>query len=363
MRELLLDLQERSYNITIGQELLNKSDLISRYCEGDNVLILSNKVVAPLFLDKVKDTLSGKNVFEFVIADGEAEKSLANYAAILDYLIQHQFRRNDTLIALGGGVIGDLGGFVAASYQRGMGLIQIPTTLLSQVDSSVGGKTAVNHPLGKNMIGAFYQPKGVIIDTTTLETLPEREFISGLAEIAKYAFLGEKGIQRILEENISDVLARDKATLEALIELSCAKKASVVSEDEKEAGARALLNLGHTFGHAIEKITKYSTYLHGEAVAIGTHMAINLSLSKSLIEQQTASRYRNILNALGLPNVACDAVTLSEMLESMKLDKKNQTDKYRLILPSEKGCIIVEQGLSNELENAISEQLSLRYPA
>ncbi|MCW8879734.1 MAG: 3-dehydroquinate synthase [Kangiellaceae bacterium] len=359
MRKLLLDLQERSYNITIGQNLLNRSDLVSGYCEGDKVLILTNKVVAPLFLDKIRTSLPDKNVFEFVIADGEAEKNLANYEAILDYLIRNQFRRNDTLIALGGGVVGDLGGFIAASYQRGMGLIQVPTTLLSQVDSSVGGKTAVNHPLGKNMIGAFYQPKGVIIDTDTLATLPEREFISGLAEVSKYAFLGEKRIQQILEQNVEDILAREPNVLEELIELSCAKKAAVVTDDEKEAGARALLNLGHTFGHAIEKITQYTTYLHGEAVAIGTHMAINLSISKSLIDQQTASRYRSIMNSIGLPAVANAEVKLLDMLESMKLDKKNQTDKYRLILPKDEGCEIVEQELTGELEKAISSQLSL----
>lgn len=359
MRELLLDLQERSYNISIGQDLLRTSDQVSGYCEGDNVLILTNEVVAPLFLDKVRASLPHKYVREFVIADGEAEKNLANYEAVLDYLIRNQFRRNDTLIALGGGVVGDLGGFVAASYQRGMGLIQIPTTLLSQVDSSVGGKTAVNHPLGKNMIGAFYQPKGVIIDTNTLVTLPEREFISGVAEVAKYAFLGEKRILDILEKNIENVLARETSILEELIELSCAKKAAVVSEDEREAGARALLNLGHTFGHAIEKITQYSVYLHGEAIAIGTHMAINLSISQSLIEQQTADRYRKIMNAIGLPDVACSQVTLPDMLESMKLDKKNQTEDYRLILPNDEGCEIVEQGLTYELETAICEQLSV----
>ncbi|MCW9015613.1 MAG: 3-dehydroquinate synthase, partial [Kangiellaceae bacterium] len=296
---------------------------------------------------------------EVILPDGEQYKTLDTFSDIFDQVLAVNHNRSTSFIAVGGGVVGDITGFAAACYQRGVNFIQVPTTLLAQVDSSVGGKTAVNHPLGKNMIGAFYQPKGVIIDTDTLATLPEREFISGLAEVSKYAFLGEKRIQQILEQNVEDILAREPNVLEELIELSCAKKAAVVTDDEKEAGARALLNLGHTFGHAIEKITQYTTYLHGEAVAIGTHMAINLSISKSLIDQQTASRYRSIMNSIGLPAVANAEVKLLDMLESMKLDKKNQTDKYRLILPKDEGCEIVEQELTGELEKAISSQLSL----
>ncbi|WP_196138839.1 3-dehydroquinate synthase [Aliikangiella sp. G2MR2-5] len=360
MRSLKLELGERSYSILIAPGLLAKAGLIAGECEGEKVLILTNQVVGPLYCDSVRDALSNANkkIFEFVIPDGEVEKSLENFSKALDFLIENQFRRNDTILALGGGVVGDLSGFIAASYQRGMRFIQLPTTLLSQVDSSVGGKTGVNHPQAKNMIGAFYQPRLVVIDTDTLKSLPEREYLSGLAEVVKYAILGESNISEALLNQTPAILARDAEIISLLIELSCRKKAQVVADDEKELGARALLNLGHTFGHAIEKLTEYRRYLHGEAVAIGIQMAISLSLTKNLIHIEKASEYRRILEKLGLPEVAEGGYSVEDMLESMKLDKKNLSDKYRLVLPRNNDCIIVEEEDSNALREAIGAHLA-----
>lgn len=356
MRQLALNLAERSYSIYIEADLLAQADLLSGYCRGENVLILSNETIAPLYLNRIKQKLAGINVHHFLLADGESHKNLSNFSAVIDYLIQHEFRRNDTLIALGGGVVGDLGGFVAASYQRGMDLIQVPTSLLAQVDSSVGGKTAVNHPLGKNMIGAFFQPKAVLIDINTLDTLPEREFISGMAEIVKYAMLGESRIKQLFMEHSTEILSRRKDLLSELIYLSCAKKAEVVAADEEEKGVRALLNLGHTFGHAIERITQYKRYLHGEAVAIGIHMAINLSCSKKLLSDKVALQYKDLMNRLGLPESA-ESIELPEMLEAMRLDKKNMNSQYRLVLPEDTHCVIIEEDDLALLSEAITLQL------
>ena len=356
MQSLVVELGERSYSIEIGQGLLSNSKIWAPFCEGENVLVLTNKVVEPLYLDKVVKSLPHKKVHTFILPDGEVEKSLANYSLVLDFLIENGFRRNDTLIALGGGVIGDLGGFVAASYQRGMNFIQMPTTMLAQVDSSVGGKTAVNHPQGKNMIGAFYQPKIVVIDTDTLETLPKREFISGLAEVAKYALLGESELFELLTEQYPAVLDKNKDILSNVIYLSCRKKAQIVAEDEKESGSRALLNLGHTFGHAIEKVSGYRKFFHGEAVAIGTHMAINLSLSKSLITEAVANRGRALLNKLELPEFLSSEYEVGSLIDAMKLDKKNVSAKFRLVLPSDDRCVIVEESDLQLISDAIEKQ-------
>jgi len=357
MRQLVLELADRSYNIHIDKDIISQSQFFQPYCEGENVLILSNEVVAPLYLKKLSSALNTKRVHHFILPDGEKFKSLENYSAVLDFLIEHEFRRNDTLIALGGGVIGDLGGFVAASYQRGMGFIQVPTTLLAQVDSSVGGKTAVNHTLGKNMIGAFYQPKVVVIDTATLQSLPEREYVSGFAEVVKYAMLGEENILALLSQQMSLILKRDPAVLAEIIFYSCQKKASVVSADEIEQGNRALLNLGHTFGHAIERITQYNHYLHGEAIAIGTAMALNLAISKRVISEKSANFYRLLFSQLGLPLKLNYQTSVSAILDAMKLDKKNMNEKIRLILPNESGCIIVEEHDMELLSQAIVKQL------
>ena len=359
MRQLTLDLGERGYSIYVEEALLGQSELIRQHSSKDNVLILSNETIAPLYAEKLAASLSSKNVHHYLIADGEQYKSLDNFSKILDFLIQKGFRRNDTLIALGGGVVGDLGGFVAASYQRGMGFIQVPTSLLAQVDSSVGGKTAVNHPAGKNMVGAFYQPQLVLIDPLTLDTLPKREFISGLAEVAKYAMLGETKIKEILLNQSSKILARDKTLLSELIYLSCAKKAQIVMQDEKERGCRALLNLGHTFGHALERLTSYREYLHGEAVSIGMHMAINLALSKKMMCAEVAEEYRQLLNTLGLPDKIFSPLLIADILDAMKLDKKNISDKYRLVLPTDTSCAIVEEDDLELVTQAIAKQQNI----
>ncbi len=357
MRQLALSLGERSYNIYIESGLLSNSALITRYCIGESVLILSNDVVAPLYLEKLKSSLKDKNVFHLTIPDGESFKSLESYTKVLDFLIKNSFRRNDTLIALGGGVIGDLGGFVAASYQRGMGFIQCPTTLLAQVDSSVGGKTAVNHPLGKNMIGAFYQPLAVFIDMQTLDTLPEKEYFSGFAEIVKYAMLGAAEIKQLFETKLSAIQQRDPEVVAELIYYSCAKKAEVVSADEREAGSRALLNLGHTFGHAIERLTNYQHYLHGEAISIGIMMAMNLSKEYGDINNETYAFYHRLLLALNLPVIVDKPIAVSDMMSTMKLDKKNLNSKYRFVLPKDDHCFITELQASELIEQSIAKQI------
>lgn len=273
MAILQLDLGERSYPIYIDSGLFKDNSLLSSHVRSTRVCIVSNDVVAPLYLEALKAQLVGYDIDEVILPDGEAEKSLANFDVIMSHLLKNIHGRDTTLIALGGGVIGDITGFAAACYQRGIDFIQVPTTLLSQVDSSVGGKTAVNHPLGKNMIGAFYQPKAVIIDIDSLTTLPEREFNAGMAEVIKYGILGDYDFFVWLETHITEIKSGDRATLIKMIETCCQCKADIVTADETEAGIRALLNLGHTFGHAIEAEQGYGVWLHGEAVATGMVIA------------------------------------------------------------------------------------------
>ncbi|MGX5172768.1 3-dehydroquinate synthase [Aliikangiella sp. IMCC44653] len=357
MQQLPVNLGERSYNIYIESGLLRNNPLIESYCEGDNVLVLTNETIAPLYLDKLKQQFLHKNVFEFLVPDGESHKSLQSFTQIIDFLISTRFRRNDTLVALGGGVIGDLGGYVAASYQRGMGFIQCPTSLLAQVDSSVGGKTAVNHPAGKNMIGAFYQPKAVFIDPQSLHSLPSKEYLSGFAEVIKYAILGCTKIEALLKNQSEAILNKDEQVLAQIISHSCSQKALVVSLDEKESGQRALLNLGHTFGHAIERLTQYQHYLHGEAVSIGIAMAINLALTLDKISEERALAYKTMLSDIGLP-LSCNAnLCASDVLAAMQLDKKNLSHLYRLVIPTNKGCFIFETEANEALMKAIEKQL------
>ncbi len=359
MRSLRLPLKDNPYSIYIGSGLLTDSALIDTHFGGSNVLIVSNDIVAPLYLEKFKAAIKGKNIHQIVIDDGEINKSRSSFFTILDYLVENGFRRNDTLVALGGGVIGDLAGFAAASFQRGMNLIQVPTSLLSQVDSSVGGKTAINHPLGKNLIGSFYQPKAVIIDIDSLDTLPDREFYSGLGEIVKYALLGESRIAQMLAIEHTKLLDRDKNSLKEIIFLSCQMKANIVARDEKETGERALLNLGHTFAHALETLTHYQYYLHGEAVAIGILMAMRLSEKKGLIKHHLIVEYRKLIANLNLPTVVKPTLKISEFLKVMKKDKKNQTEAYRLVLIQLKNnrCsgILREQKDLKELNSVLNE--------
>jgi len=357
MQRLALTLAQHSYDICIGEGLFQDGRLVAEQCVGDKILILSNETIGPLYLDSLAASLPKHKVFSYLIADGEKYKSLDTFAKIIDFLVENKFRRNDTLVALGGGVVGDIGGFVAASYQRGMGLIQCPTSLLAQVDSSVGGKTAVNHPAGKNLIGAFYQPRRVIIDTQVLSTLPQREFVSALAEVTKYAMLGEVEIDSILREQKDSVLARAPDCLSRLIYLSCAKKAEIVAQDENEQGMRALLNLGHSFGHALESMTGYQYYLHGEAVAVGIQMAINLSELKGLLSADKATTYRTLLSNLGLPRKVDVKLGVDKVLQSMKLDKKNIGECYRLVLPTDSGCIIVEEDDKKAIGIAVAMQV------
>ena len=297
MRTLNIDLGHHSYPIHIGKGLLSQRSLLSPHIHGRQVFIISNEIVAPLYLETLLDTLGNDyRVTTHILPDGEQTKSLAHAEEVFTRMLEVPCDRGVTVIALGGGVVGDLTGFCAASYQRGVNFIQVPTTLLSQVDSSVGGKTGVNHPLGKNMIGAFHQPQVVIIDNDTLSTLDDRQFSAGMAEVIKYALLGDIAFLQWLEDNIAEVMARDDAAITTIIERSCQAKADIVVEDEKEKGVRALLNLGHTFGHAIENAMGYGAWLHGEAVGLGMLMAADLSHRMGMLEEQDVERVAYILN-------------------------------------------------------------------
>ncbi len=334
MAILNLDLGERSYPIYIDSGLLNKTDLFTSHIRAKRVCIVSNNIVAPLYLASLKAKLADFVIDEVILPDGEAEKSLANFEVIMSHLLKHEHGRDTTLIALGGGVIGDITGFAAACYQRGIDFIQIPTTLLSQVDSSVGGKTAVNHPLGKNMVGAFYQPKAVFIDIDSLLTLPVREFNAGMAEVIKYGILGDESFFLWLEANISAIKSGDKVILAQMIEKCCQCKADIVASDETEAGVRALLNLGHTFGHAIEAEQGYGKWLHGEAVATGMVLAAKLAVAMNLLEVSELRRMENLILAFDLPIIAPENMGFAEFIRHMRRDKKNIAGKLRFIIPT-----------------------------
>ena len=358
MRLLNLPLKDNPYTIHIGTDLFEEESLFSSHCVGENVLIVTNDLVAPLYLKKLTKTLQDKNCFHLIIEDGEIHKSRESFFKIIDFLVENGFRRNDSLLALGGGVIGDLSGYAAASYQRGMNFIQVPTSLLAQVDSSVGGKTAINHQKGKNLIGAFYQPKAVFIDVKTLATLADREYLSGFGEIIKYALLGESDIERLLHTKMTELLARDEESLIELIYLCCQKKADIVAKDEKEKGERALLNLGHTFGHALETLTDYQYYLHGEAVAIGILMALNLSERKGFINVKLVESYLSLISQLNLPTQIIPKVDVNDFLSVMKKDKKNQTNAYRLVLKEDAKCILFDEDNEELLKDVIKSYMN-----
>jgi 3-dehydroquinate synthase len=349
MTTLNVDLGTRSYPIYIDSGLLNENSLLSQYIYGKRVCIVSNNIVEPLYLATLKSKLADFQVDEIILPDGEAEKSLTNFDVIMSHLLENGHGRDSTLIALGGGVIGDITGFAAACYQRGINFIQIPTTLLSQVDSSVGGKTAVNHPLGKNMIGAFYQPKAVFIDIDSLSTLPIREFNAGMAEVIKYGIIGDGQFFTWLENNKEKIKSADKATLIEMIETCCRRKAEIVSADETETGVRALLNLGHTFGHAIEADQGYGNWLHGEAVATGMVLASKLSVALNLLEAPDLRRIEALLTAFDLPLIAPDNMGFEEFICHMRRDKKNLAGVLRLIVPTAIG--------QSEMRDDISEDM------
>ena len=341
MKTLTVDLGPRSYPIHIGQGLLRRPDLVSKRIRGKQVMVVSNETVAPLYLDNVKQMLNGFDLASVILPDGEQYKNLETLNSVFTSLLEHRFNRSCTLIALGGGVVGDITGFAAASYQRGIAFVQIPTTLLAQVDSSVGGKTGVNHPLGKNMIGAFHQPGCVLIDTDTLDTLDQRQFAAGLAEVIKYGLIRDAGFFTWLEQNIERLAARDKEALAFAIERSCTIKASIVAADERESGQRALLNLGHTFGHAIETGTGYGNWLHGEAVAVGIRMAADLSARHQWLTNSDALRIEKLLQSAGLPTSPPDGMNEEQFMKHMAVDKKVLDDGLRLVLLKAIGTAVI----------------------
>ncbi|MGB5601007.1 MAG: 3-dehydroquinate synthase [Gammaproteobacteria bacterium] len=354
MITLTVDLEERSYPIYIGDGLLGDNELLVKHIPGKNVLVVSNETVAPLYLDKILTMLAGKHVESCILPDGEEYKNLETLNTIYDVLLGKKLDRNTTIIALGGGVIGDMAGFAAASYQRGVHLIQIPTTLLAQVDSSVGGKTAVNHRLGKNMIGAFYQPRAVIADTMTLNTLPERELSAGIAEVIKYGLIRDLPFFDWLQVNMPRLMDRDADGLAYAIETSCRNKAEVVAADEKESGQRALLNLGHTFGHAIEAGLGYGNWLHGEAVAAGMSMAARMSHQLGWISTDDIERITIMIAQAGLPVHAPAELSAERFVELMSVDKKVMDGVLRLVLLKDIGhAVIVNDYTREQLVNAI----------
>ena len=331
MASLEVALGERSYPIYIGRHLLDDGQRLRAHIPSSQVMVITNEVVAPLYLERLEKALAGLDVAAVVLPDGEQYKDLDTLNRIYDALLERRFDRGCTLVALGGGVVGDMTGFAAATYQRGVHFIQVPTTLLAQVDSSVGGKTGVNHPLGKNMIGAFYQPRAVFIDIDTLGTLPDRELSAGLAEVIKYGLIDDPEFFAWLEENMEALRRREPAALAHAIEHSCADKARVVTEDEREAGRRALLNLGHTFGHAIETGMGYGEWLHGEAVGAGMCMAARFSHRLGWLDAEAVARIESLVAAAGLPTRPPPLA--AERFEAlMAVDKKVQQGQLRLVL-------------------------------
>jgi 3-dehydroquinate synthase len=351
LNQLNVELGDRSYPIYIGHGLLCNQILVTDHIKGSSAVIVSNTTVAPLYIDKVKTSLEAAKIRHdtVILPDGEQYKTLDTIETIIDTLISKRHDRKTTLIALGGGVVGDITGFAAAIYQRGVNFIQIPTTLLSQVDSSVGGKTGVNHPLGKNMIGAFYQPQCVIIDTATLDTLPDRELSAGMAEVIKYGLIHDAEFFAWLEQHIDRLMQRDNELLSQAILVSCKTKADVVAIDEKESGIRAILNLGHTFGHAIESAMGYGTWLHGEAVAAGMVMAADLSLRHQWIEPEVKQRAVALLKKAGLPVKPPEQMTPGQYMDIMAIDKKVDRGVIKFVLLKQLGEAIVTADYQPEL--------------
>mgnify|MGYP001235525635 CR=1 FL=1 len=368
---LQCELDERSYPIYVGElgvagvaenkvmqanepGLAVISQQLTKFVGGKQVAVITNETVAPLYLQSLLEALEDYQVDVYKLPDGEEYKTLESYNQVMDFLLKARHNRSTCLIALGGGVIGDLCGFVAATFQRGVDFIQIPTTLLAQVDSSVGGKTAVNHPEGKNMIGAFYQPKAVLADTSVLATLPPREFAAGLAEVIKYGVIDGDDFFTWLEEHIEDLVRRDTAALRYVIIRSCAVKAEIVSGDEREHGRRAILNFGHTFGHAIEKLSGYGSWLHGEAVAIGMVMAATLASRIAGFPARDVKRLSDLLEASGLPSAPePNALDAGAMIDAMGMDKKVLDGNMRFIIPKNLGDIYVDASVPREALDAV----------
>ena len=326
-RSITVELGERSYPIFIGSGLLGGGFDLSAHVRGPDCLVVTNETVEPLYLDALVANLTGKQVRVISLPDGEAYKTLETVEDILDTLVENSANRDTTVVALGGGVVGDIAGFAAACYMRGVDFIQVPTTLLAQVDSSVGGKTGVNHASGKNLIGAFHQPRAVLIDTDTLKTLPDRELKAGLAEVIKYGAIVDADFFAWIEDNLEALIARDVEALAAAIQRSCELKAAIVAEDERESGRRAILNFGHTFGHAIEHCQGYGEWLHGEAVAAGMVMAAQLSAEDAAM----AVRIETLLQRAGLPTQP-PSIAATDFMAAMGMDKKVQQKQLRFVL-------------------------------
>ncbi|MES2824027.1 MAG: 3-dehydroquinate synthase [Pseudomonadota bacterium] len=349
MHKLTVALGERSYPIFIGTNLLARNELYKPYISAQQICVVTNETVAPLYLDALKKSLAAFQVDVVVLPDGEAHKTLQTLNEIFTGLLAARHNRTTTLIALGGGVVGDMTGFAAACYQRGVDFIQIPTTLLSMVDSSVGGKTGVNHSMGKNMIGAFYQPRAVIADIALLKTLPLRELSAGLAEVIKYGLICDYDLFAWLEKNIELLIAGDETALAYAVLRSCENKAYVVTQDEREGGIRAILNFGHTFGHAIETAQGYGNWLHGEAVAAGMAMAADLSLRMGNIQEIDFKRIVNLLEKAKLPVKAPVDMMPEHFMQLMGIDKKVLDGRLRLVLLEEMGKAIVTSNLDSNL--------------
>ena len=349
MQTLYVELGERRYPIFIGSDL-DPNALLEPYIHGRQVMIVSNETVAPLYLARYVAAIEalGKTVATCILPDGEKYKNIEHLNLIFDALLASGFNRDCTVLALGGGVIGDMAGFASACFQRGVYFIQVPTTLLSQVDSSVGGKTGINHPLGKNMIGAFQQPQVVLADMSQLKTLPARELSAGLAEVIKYALLGDADFLTWLEQHMDALVQGDEAALAEAVYRSCAHKARIVANDEKEQGERALLNLGHTFGHAIESYLGYGEWLHGEAVATGMVMAADLSQRMGWISAEDLTRTKNIIQRANLP-IVCPQIPLDDFLAYMAHDKKVLNGQLRLVLMQAVGQAIITKTFDVEL--------------
>jgi 3-dehydroquinate synthase len=340
MQRLRIELGERSYPILIGPGLLGDAALLAEAVPARDLLVVTSETVAPLYLARLERSLAGRRLAALALPDGERHKTLDTVARVFDALVGHRLNRDGCVIALGGGVVGDIAGFAAACYQRGVDFVQVPTTLLAQVDSSVGGKTGVNHPGGKNLIGAFHQPRAVVADTATLATLAPRELRAGLAEVIKYGLVADAVFLDWLEAHLEALLELDAAALAHAIRRSCEIKAGIVAEDEREHGRRALLNFGHTFGHAIETATAHAGWLHGEAVGVGMLLAADLSQRLGWLEAADVGRVRRLLARAGLPTVA-PPIGAARALELMGMDKKVLAGRVRLVLVERLGAGVV----------------------
>jgi len=356
MQSLSVELGERSYPIIIGEGIF-KAELFKPYICAKQVMIVTNETIAPLYLDSLKACLSDYQVDTVILPDGEAFKDLTHLNLIFDGLLAARHNRSTTMIALGGGVIGDMTGYAAASYQRGVNFIQVPTTLLSQVDSSVGGKTGVNHALGKNMIGAFYQPQLVLIDISVFETLPARELSAGLAEVIKYGLIYDRDFLQWLDSHLDDLLAKKSSMLIEAVRRSCDIKAEVVAQDEREGGVRAILNLGHTFGHAIETHQGYGVWLHGEAVAAGTIMALRMSQRLGWVSAQEVALACDMFKRASLPIAPPANMTSDDFMTLMAVDKKNLDNRIRLVLLQGLGKAVVTSDYEPEELTALLDEL------